>query len=173
MNPKAQFQKAITVEDVLKSRVVAWPLKLFDCSPITDGASCAILVKPELAKRCTDTPVYIIASAGATDKIGVYERDDLTTLLSARVASQEAYRMAGIEPKDVDVAEVHDCFTIAEIMLYEDLGFCPKGYGGKFIEEGQTEIGSKIPVNAGGASRQRATQSEPRALRNCTEYTYN
>jgi acetyl-CoA acetyltransferase len=94
--------------------------------------------------------VHIIASAGATDKIGVYERDDLTTLLSARVASQEAYRMAGIEPKDVDVAEVHDCFTIAEIMLYEDLGFCPKGHGGEFIEEEQTEIGGKIPVNTSG-----------------------
>jgi len=150
MNPKAQFQRAITVEEVLKSRVIAWPLKLLDCSPITDGASCAILVKPELAKRFTDTPVYVIASAGATDKIGVYEREDMTTLLSARAASQEAYKMAGIEPKDVDVAEVHDCFTIAEIMLYEDLGFCPKGYGGKFIEEGQTEIGGKIPINTSG-----------------------
>ncbi len=150
MNPKAQFQKVITLEEALKSRVIAWPLKLYDCSPITDGASCAILVKPELAKKFTDTPVYIIASAGATDRIGVYERDDITTLLSAKVAAQEAYKMAGVEPKDIDVAEVHDCFTIAEIILYEDLGFCPKGYGGKFIEEGQTEIGGKIPVNTSG-----------------------
>ncbi|RLF21108.1 MAG: hypothetical protein DRJ68_04265 [Thermoprotei archaeon] len=150
MNPKAQFQKVITLEDALKSRVIAWPLKLFDCSPITDGASCAILVKPELAKKFTDTPIYIIGSGGATDRLGVYARDDITSLLSAKVASQEAYKMAGVEPKDIDVAEVHDCFTIAEVILYEDLGFCPKGYGGKFIEEGQTHIGGKIPVNTSG-----------------------
>jgi len=150
LNPKAHMQKEITLEQALSSRVVAWPLKLFDCSLITDGASCLILTKPELAKKFTDIPVHIIGSGHACDTIGLYERKELTTLNAGKLAGQEAYRMAKIKPKDVDVAEVHDCFTIAEIIAYEDLEFCEPGKGGKLIEEGTTQIDGQVSVNTSG-----------------------
>ncbi|MGC8849051.1 MAG: thiolase domain-containing protein [Candidatus Bathyarchaeia archaeon] len=149
-NPKAHLRKEVTLEDVLNSRMIAWPLKLYDCSLITDGASCAILTRPELAKNYTDTPIHIIASAQSHDTLNLADREDLTTLKAARKAAQQAYEMAGIKPRDVDVAEVHDCFTIAELMAYEDLGFCKPGLGGKLIQEGVTEIGGDIPVNPSG-----------------------
>jgi acetyl-CoA C-acetyltransferase len=150
MNPKAHMQKEVSLEKALSSRVVAWPLKLYDCSLITDGASCLILTKPDLARKFTDEPVHIIGSGQASDTIGLYERTDLTSLRAARIAAGEAYRMAGINPADVDVAEVHDCFTIAEILAYEDLGFCKAGAGGPFIEEGQSQIGGKVAVCTSG-----------------------
>jgi len=150
LNPKAHMQKEVTVEQVLNSRVVAKPLKLFDCSLISDGASCAILTKSDIARKFTDTPVYIIGSGHGTDLIGLYERDDLTSLRAARIAAKEAYEMAGLSPEDIDIAEVHDCFTIAEIIAYEDLGFCKPGEGGKFIEEGMPMLEGNMPVNTSG-----------------------
>jgi len=150
LNPKAHMQKEITVEKAMASKVIAWPLKLYDCSLITDGASCLILTHPDLVKKFTDAPVHVIGSGQASDAIGLYEREELTTLKAARLAGQEAYRMADVEPKDLDVAEVHDCFTIAEIIAYEDLGFCSSGKGGTLIEEGTTELGGKLPVNPSG-----------------------
>jgi len=150
MNPKAQMQKEITLEMVLSSRVVAWPLKLYDCSLITDGASCLILTKPELAKKYTDMPVHIIGSGQASDTIGLYERDSFTSLAAARIAAKQAYDMAEVKPEDLDVAEVHDCFTIAEIIAYEDLGFCRPGEGGGLAERGETRLGGRIPVNTSG-----------------------
>jgi len=150
LNPKAHMQKEITLDKAMTSKVVAWPLKLYDCSLITDGGSCIILTHPDIAKKYTDTPVHIIGSGQASDTIGLYEREELTSLKAARIAGQEAYRMAGVEPKDLDVAEVHDCFTIAEILAYEDLGFCGVGKGGNLINEGTTEIGGKLPVNPSG-----------------------
>ncbi|UCC59192.1 MAG: thiolase domain-containing protein [Candidatus Bathyarchaeum sp.] len=150
LNPKAHMQKEITVEKAMASKVVAWPLKLYDCSLITDGASCLILTHPDLAKKFTDSPVHIIGSGQASDTIGLYEREKLTTLRAARLAGQEAYKMAGLEPKDLDVAEIHDCFTIAEIIAYEDLGLCSSGKGGSLVEEGTTELGGNIPINPSG-----------------------
>ena len=150
LNPKAQLQKEITLETALSSRMVAWPLKLYDCSPITDGASCLILTKPELAKKYTDTPVHIIGSGQASDTIGLYERESFTSLEAARVAARQAYEMAEVKPEQVDVAEVHDCFTIAEIIACEDLGFCRVGEGGKLAERGETKLGGKIPLNTSG-----------------------
>jgi len=152
LNPKAHFQKPVTLEKALSSRVIAWPLKLYDCCPISDGAACAILTKPELAKRFTDTPVYVIGTGQGSDYIGLYERDDITSLKSTREAARQAYRMAGIEDpvKDLDVIEVHDCFTISEIIAYEDLGLCEKGQGGRMIEEGRTDLDGDIPVNMSG-----------------------
>jgi acetyl-CoA C-acetyltransferase len=149
-NPKAHMQKEITVETVLASRVVASPLKLYDCSLITDGASCIILTKPELAARFTDQPVHIIGSGQASDTIGLYERKSLTSLLAARLAAKTAYDMAQAKPADIDVAEVHDCFTIAEIFACEDLGFCPAGKGGALAESGETRLGGRLPVNTSG-----------------------
>ncbi len=150
LNPKAHMQKEITLEQAMSSRVVAWPLKLFDCSLITDGASCIILTKPEIAKKFTDNPVHIIGSGQASDTIGLYERKQFTSLQVGKLAAKEAYRMAGITASDVDVAEVHDCFTIAEIVAYEDLDFCQPGEGGHFVEEGQSQIGGKVAVCTSG-----------------------
>lgn len=150
LNPKAHMQREVTVEQVLSSRIIAKPLKLFDCSLISDGASCAILTRPDIARKYTDTPVYIIGSGHGTDAIGLYERDDLTSLKATRIAAKEAYDMAGLSPKDIDVAEVHDCFTIAEIIAYEDLGFCNPGEGGKFIESGAPTLDGSLPVNTSG-----------------------
>ncbi len=150
LNPKAHMQREVSLEKAMSSRVIAWPLKLYDCSLITDGASCLILTKPELAKKFTDTPVHIIGSGQASDAIGLYERESLTTLNAGKLAGQEAYRMAKVEPKDIDIAEVHDCFTIAEIIAYEDLGFCKQGEGGPLMESGATKLEGSIPVNSSG-----------------------
>ena len=150
LNPKAHFQKSITIDDVLKSRTVAWPLKLYDCSPISDGASCLVLTKPRLAGKFTDTPVHIVGSSQAQDTLGLFEREDITTMNVTKLAAKKAYEMARVRPKEIDVSEVHDCFTIAEIMAYEALGFCKPGEGGKLIDEGVTRLGGGIPVNTSG-----------------------
>ncbi len=150
LNPKAQFRREITVEQVLRSPLVADPLRLFDCSPISDGAAAVIICPEELARKYTDTPVYVLGFGMGTDTIALHDREDITVMNSTRTAAERAYRMAKVEPKDIHVAEVHDCFTIAEILAYEDLGFCKKGEGGKLVEEGQTMIGGRIPVNPSG-----------------------
>jgi acetyl-CoA C-acetyltransferase len=150
LNPKAHMQKEISLQTVMTSRYVAWPLKLYDCSLITDGASCVILTKPELAKKYADQPVQIVGSGQASDTIGLYERKSFTSLNAAKIAAKTAYEMAKISPKEVNLAEVHDCFTFAEIMAYEDLGFCKEGQGGKLIEKGETRLGGNIPVNTSG-----------------------
>jgi acetyl-CoA C-acetyltransferase len=150
LNPKAHMQKEITLENALSSRVIAWPLKLYDCSLITDGASCIILTKPELSKKFTDTPVHIIGSGQASDTIGMYERAGFTSLTAAKLAAEKAYEMADVKPEDIDVAEVHDCFTIAEIIAYEDLSFCEPGEGGRLVEKGDTKLDGCIPVNTSG-----------------------
>lgn len=150
LNPKAHLHKRITVSDVLSSRPVAWPLKLYDCSLVSDGASCLILTNPKLAKKFTDTPVHIVGSGQAQDTLSLFERDDPASMNVTKLAAKEAYEMAKINPKQVDVAEVHDCFTIAEIMAYEALGFCKEGQGGKLIDQATTNLGGKIPVNTSG-----------------------
>jgi acetyl-CoA C-acetyltransferase len=150
LNPKAHLQKEITIEAALSSKVVAWPLKIFDCSLITDGASCVILTRPELAKKYTDQPVHIIGSGQASDTIGLYERKSLTSLLSAKIAAKTAFEMAAVKADAINVAEVHDCFTFVELMSYEDLGFCPVGKSGKLIDSGETCLGGRMPVNTSG-----------------------
>ncbi len=150
LNPKAHMQKEVTVEGVLASKIVAWPLKMYDCSLITDGASCVILTKPELAKKYTDMPVHIIGTGQASDTIGLYERQTLTSLTSAKQAAKTAYEMAAVKPEDINVAEVHDCFTIVELIAYEDLGFCPAGKGGNLIDSGETCLGGRMPINTSG-----------------------
>jgi acetyl-CoA C-acetyltransferase/acetyl-CoA acyltransferase len=149
-NPKAHFQRAITIEQALNAAMVANPLSLFDCCPVSDGASAIILCQAEIAKKYTDTPIYVLGHGASTDKLGAFEREDLTTLNATVESARQAYEMAKIKPDDVDLAEVHDCFTIAELMAYEDLGFCRKGEGGKLIESGETQVGGRIPVNPSG-----------------------
>ncbi|WP_069806605.1 thiolase domain-containing protein [Vulcanisaeta thermophila] len=150
-NPKAQFQFEVTVDEVLKSRMVAYPLKLYDCSAITDGAAAAIVASEDVIRKLhIDTPVWIEAIGYASDTANITRREDYVSLRATRMAAEMAYKRAHIEPRDVEVAEVHDCFTIAEVMAYEDLGFTPKGTGGKFIEEGQSDIGGRVAVNLSG-----------------------
>jgi len=150
LNPKAHLQKEVTVEKVLGSRMIANPLKLYDCSLISDGASCAILTKPEIAKKYTDNPVYIIGSGHGSDTLSLHERESLTSMKATKNAAKEAFEMAGIKPTDVDAAELHDCFTIAELIAYEDLGFCKPGEGGRFIEDGTPTLEGDLPVNTSG-----------------------
>jgi acetyl-CoA C-acetyltransferase len=150
LNPKAHMQKEITVETVMGSRHVAWPLKLYDCSLITDGASCIILTKPELATRYSDHVVHVIGSGQASDTIGLYERKSLTSLNASKLAAKAAYEMAKVGAVHLDLAEVHDCFTFAELMAYEDLGFCKVGQGGLLVESGETRLGGRLPVNVSG-----------------------
>lgn len=150
MNPLAQFQKEITVEDVLKSLVVTPPLNLFDCSGITDGAAGMVLVPAEDAKKYTDAPMYIIGSGQASIGNAINNLASLTEWVPLKIAAKEAIKFAKITLDDIDIAELHDCFTISEIMEYEAFGLCEKGKGGKFIEEGQSQIGGKIAVNPRG-----------------------
>jgi len=150
LNLKAHMQKEITLQTAMASRYVAWPLKLYDCSLITDGASCLVLARPELAGRYADTHVQVIGSGQASDTIALHERRSLTSLNAAKIAAKEAYMMADVKPVNIEVAEVHDCFTFAELMAYEDLGFCPEGGSGKMIENGETCLGGRLPVNTSG-----------------------
>lgn len=148
-NPKAYFHKLITEEEVLSSRKICTPLKLLDCSPVCDGASAVALCKPELATKFTDSPIDITGSAEASDTDFVY-RQEMTSFLATRIAVKEALAMSGRTVKDMDLIEVHDAFTINELIGYEDLGLCEKGKAGKLMESGATLIGGEIPVNTSG-----------------------
>ena len=150
LNPCAQYHTEVTVDSVLNSSPVALPLKLLDCSPITDGAACVIVAPAEKARKFNDTPILIAGTGQASDSISLHSRPSLTGLRATSEAAKKAYKMAGVEPNDIDLAEVHDCFTIAEIMAIEDLDFCKKGEGGKVTQEGETAIGGRISVNTSG-----------------------
>ena len=149
-NPIAQFQQEITIDTVLKSSLVADPLRLFDCSPITDGAAAVVLAPLDRAREFTDTPVKVLASAQASDTITLHDRRDISTLDASVVAGRRAFAMAGLSTADIDLVEVHDCFTIAEICAIEDLGFCRKGEAGRLTAEGVTALDGDIPVNTSG-----------------------
>ncbi len=176
LNPKAQFSVSIKdlmekrikklkdkgedvpdwkdefdfLEDLRANPVIAWPLRLFDCSPITDGAAVLFLAAEEVAKKYTDTPIHIIGSGQGSVEPALHDRADITTILAAREAAKEAYKMSGVKPEDIQVAEVHDCFTIAEIVATEDLRFFKPGEGGKAAEEGVTARDGAKPINTSG-----------------------
>ncbi|MFQ5925046.1 MAG: beta-ketoacyl synthase N-terminal-like domain-containing protein [Dehalococcoidia bacterium] len=175
LNPKAQFNS--TIKDVMAGRVkkaqergqavptwenemdflndpganpiIAWPMRLFDCSPITDGAACLLLVAEDMAKDFTDTPIYVIGVGQASD-VALHDKEDLTCIGAASKAARQAYDMAGVEPEDIQIAEVHDCFTIAEIIATEDLGFFKPGEGAKAVEDGVTARDGAKPINTSG-----------------------
>ncbi|BAB59210.1 lipid transfer protein [Thermoplasma volcanium GSS1] len=153
-NPKAQFTNDISVEDVMSSRYIASPLKLYDSSPITDGAAAVVLASEDVAKQYTDTPVWIDAIGSNLGTSNLSKRPDFTGIEAAREAARKAYKVAGIDSEKpynfIDGADVHDCFSIAELMAYEDLGFAGKGEALELIREGQTYIGGRIPVNVDG-----------------------
>ncbi len=150
MVPYAQYRREISLEAVLNSKPVASPLKVFDCSPISDGSAAVILAPLDEAYSYAKEPVEIVASAHATDTIALHDRESLVELKATKVAAEKAYKQAGISAKDIDVAEVHDCFTIAEILAIEDLGFFPKGEGGKATLEGRTTFGGDVVINTSG-----------------------
>ncbi len=148
--PYAHFQNEITVEDVLASAPVCHPLHLLDCCPQTDGAAAVLLVNAERAEQFTDKPVYVAGFGVATDHPYLHEKTSFTSLKATQMAAERAYAMAGIEPSQVDMAEVHDCFTITEILDIEDLGFVDKGKGGVATLEGETSLTGRIPINTSG-----------------------
>ncbi len=151
MNALAQFPGQITVEQVINSVMVADPLTILDCSPITDGAAAVVLCSLDKAKELSKKPpVKIIGSGQATDSIALHSRDDFTFLKATWKAAETAFKMAGKKPSDIHLAEVHDCFTIAELIVLESLGLVEKGEAGKATENGMTTIGGKIPINTSG-----------------------
>ncbi len=150
MNPNALFQKEITIEKALASASVASPFCVYDCCANADGAACVILAGEEQAKALSSAPVWLDGLGCATASMSVLRRPNLTSLPSAQEAAKQAYKQAGVTPRNIKVAEVHDCFTIAEVLAYEDLGFCERGQGGRFIEEKQSYIGGQTPVNVDG-----------------------
>jgi acetyl-CoA C-acetyltransferase len=150
LNPLAQFRSQITVEAVLASPPLADPLRVLDSCPVSDGAAAVILCPLDIAKKLGKKPIQIVASSLATDTIALHQREDITRFKAVERAAEQAYKMAGIQPTDIDVAELHDCFTIAEICQIEDIGFCEKGEGGKFVEDGLAGLDGKIPINTSG-----------------------
>ncbi|MEE8385685.1 MAG: thiolase domain-containing protein, partial [Dehalococcoidia bacterium] len=150
MNPRAQFRSEITIEGVINSTKVADPLNILDCSPITDGAAAVILVPADMVKKFNKPGVKVIGTGHATDTIALHDREDLTTLSAVTEAAEQAYKMSGKEARDIDFAEVHDCFTIAEIIVSESLGLFERGRGGPAVEAGETAIEGRIPINPSG-----------------------
>ncbi|UCC49290.1 MAG: thiolase domain-containing protein [Gemmatimonadota bacterium] len=149
-NPYALFKKEITMEKATESEDVATPFQVYDCCANADGAACVILASEERAKEISSKPVWLDGMACATATMSVLRRPSLVGLPSAEKAAAVAYEMAGVGPGDIKVADVHDCFTVAEIMAYEDLGFCKRGEGGPFVADRQTYIGGKVAVNVDG-----------------------
>ncbi|MGA8303060.1 MAG: thiolase domain-containing protein [Thermoplasmata archaeon] len=150
LNPNAHFQKRVTREAVLAAPRVADPLGLFDCCPVSDGSAALLLSAPDAARRFTDTPVYIDSVGAGSDHLAVQERPDLTRFGATRWAADEAFRSAGVRRSDVSFLEVHDCFTIAELLALEDLGFAEVGAAGPMTLEGRTRRDGNLPVNPDG-----------------------
>ena len=149
-NPRARFRNQVTLEQVMNSAPVANPIKLYDSCPISDGAAALVLCASDLAKEFTDKPVEIVGSAQTLGCNSICDLEDITNLPATAIAAKQAYEMAGIGPDDVDVVELHDCFTIAEIVDSEDLGFFERGTGFKALEEEQTKIGGKVAISPSG-----------------------
>ncbi len=150
MNPFAQYPFKTTKQEVEESVMVASPLRIMDCSPITDGGAAVILTTVDVAKKLGKPIIKIIGSGHATDTIALHDREDLTTLNATKLAAQRAFKMAGISIKDVNFAEVHDCFTIAEIVVTESLGIFPCGKGGEGALKGETSLEGRFPINTSG-----------------------
>ncbi len=150
LNPLAHLRKSITHEQVLASSMVADPLSLLDCSLVSDGAAAVVLCSKEFAEKNNYTPIYITGSGASVDSIHLAARDDITTFQATNKAAQKAFAMAGVTPDDIDVLEVHDAFTMAEIMAVEDLGFVEKGKGAHAIASGEMNLDGRLPTNPSG-----------------------
>jgi acetyl-CoA C-acetyltransferase len=150
LNPDAQMRKAITLDQAMNGRPIAEPLNLYDCSLISDGAAAVVLCAADRAREFSDRPVKVLGVAQASDWVALDQKPDITTFAAVRGAARQAYDMAGLGPKDIQFAELHDCFTIAEIVAMEDLGFVERGCGGFFSAEGGTRRNGAMPINASG-----------------------
>ena len=150
LNPLAHMRKVITIEQALAGKPIADPLTVFDCSLVSDGAAAVVLAPLDRAREFNSRFARVLAVAQTSDHVALDEKEDITTFDSVRTAGEMAYRTAGLGPSDIDVAELHDCFTIAEIVASEDLGFVPKGDGGPFAAAGCTAMGGTIPINTSG-----------------------
>jgi len=150
LNPKAQFRREVTVEQVMRSTVVAEPLRLLHCSPVSDGAAAILLCPLSEARRYTDRPVRILGSGLATVSLGLCHRKNPAKFEAVRIATERAYAMAKIQPDAIDLAEVHDCFSIAEICCIEAMGLVEPGHAGQAARIGRTALGGQIPVNTSG-----------------------
>jgi acetyl-CoA C-acetyltransferase len=149
-NPRARFRNPVSLEQTRASRLIADPLRLYDCCPVSDGAAAVVLCPTDRARRYTEKPVEIIGTAQATGYYALYRTPNPVSLEATAIAANKAFEMARIKPGDVDVVELHDCFSIAEIVDSEDLGFFPKGRGGYAAADGETRVGGKIPINPSG-----------------------
>jgi len=149
-NPLAHMRKVITMEQALAGKPIAEPLTVYDCSLISDGAAAVLIAPLERAAEFTDKPVRVLGIAQTSDYVALDEKDDITTLRAVRTSSEKAYKMAGLGPRDIQFAEIHDCFTIAEIIAIEDLGFVEKGQGGPYTLAGKTCIQGELPINTSG-----------------------
>ena len=150
-NPKAMFQKPVEIEEVLKSRMVSYPLKLYDCCANADGAACILVASRDKVRKLSDRPVWIAGLGLASGPMSLAGRiGPMTSFQVTKNAAKEAYKMARVLPRDVDIAEVHDSFSITEILNYEDLGFARPGTGAKLLEREETDLGGRIPVNIDG-----------------------
>jgi acetyl-CoA acetyltransferase len=149
-NPKAHLGFECSLDDAVSAGTVADPLNLYDCCPTSDGASVAVVASRDVAEEISDTPIRVAGTGQASSCVGLFQRPSITSIPATRDAAEEAYDDAGVSSDDIDFAEVHDCFSIAEIIAYEDLGFCDEGDGGEFIESGTTEIDGELPVNLSG-----------------------
>ncbi|WP_302852702.1 thiolase domain-containing protein [Methanosphaera stadtmanae] len=172
LNPKAQFKREISVDAVLNSTKVASPLNILDCSPVSDGAAAIIVCPADEAYKYTDTPIYIRASTQASATISLHNRKSLTTIPSTIFAAKKAYDMANLTPKDMDMAEVHDCFSINGLIAIEDLGFFEKGKGGQAIEDGLIERDGDIAVNPSGGLKARGHPLGATGIAQAAEITW-
>ncbi len=149
-NPLAHMRKVITMEQALNGKPIAEPLTVFDCSLISDGAAAVLIAPLERAAEYNADPVRVLGIAQTSDQVALDQKDDITMFRAVRDAAQKAYKMAGVTAKDIQFAELHDCFTIAEIIASEDLGFVEKGQGGPYVLEGRTCIKGERPINTSG-----------------------
>jgi len=172
MNPDAQFQSVVDLKTVLSAGPVAEPLGVFDCAPFSDGAAALVLCEWEKAKRISQQPIKITGSGQAGSSLSLSARRDITTFASTSTAAQAALKMAGRTLSDVQVAEVHDSYSIAEILAVEDLGFCKKGEGGAFVESGATALGGRIPINTSGGLKARGHPLGATGIAQAVEIVY-
>jgi acetyl-CoA C-acetyltransferase len=168
-NPNAHLRFEVTIEQVLAAPRVAGPFGMLDCSPQSDGAAAVILVAEDLADRYTDRPVWVRGFGLALDRVMHAHKQDMTTFPSTLRAAKAAFGMAGIEPGDIDVAELHDCFSGVELMNYEDLGFCERGGAAKLIESGETSLTGRLPVNPSGGLKAKGHPPGATGVAQCVE----
>jgi acetyl-CoA C-acetyltransferase len=150
LNPHSFFQREVSCEQVLAAPIVSWPLGLLDCCPTTDGAAAIVMCRADIAHEFTSRPIYMLGSGLATDPLISPWKSEFTAFPATTAAAEQAYEMAGIGPAEIDLAEVHDCFTITELITYEDLGFCAKGAGKEWLDRRGPMLGGEKPVNTSG-----------------------